>query len=402
MSNPGWNKPRLGRIHDVMTRYVECGAVPGLVTLLDRGGEVHVDVIGSLAAGGSEPMRRDTIFRISSMTKPITAVAVMLLVEECLLRLDEPVDRLLPELANRQVLKRLDAALDDTVPAQRPISLRDLLTFCFGFGELLAPPDAYPILKAASGPLGMGPPAPAKGSAPDEWMRRLGALPLMYQPGERWLYNTGFDVLGVLIARASGEPFEKFLQERIFEPLGMQDTSFGVPADKLGRLATSYGTNPTTHALEIFDEAAHGQWSRSPVFPSGGAGLCSTADDFLAFSRMLLNNGKHANARLLSRASVETMTIDQLTPAQKARGSWVPGQFDNHGWGFGVSVVTRRSDVAGTLGTYGWDGGLGTCWRADPKEQLSTLLLTQAAWTSPNPPSIARDFWTCAYQALDD
>jgi CubicO group peptidase (beta-lactamase class C family) len=402
-SNRGWNKPRLGRMHDVMTGYVERGEIPGLVTVVDRGGEVHVDVIGTKAAGGSEPMRRDTIFRITSMTKPITALAAMILVEECRLRLDEPVDRLLPELANRQVLKRLDGALDDTVPAQRPINLRDLLTFCLGFGQLMAPPEAYPILQAASEQqIGMGPPSPATLPAPDEWLRRLGALPLMYQPGERWLYNTASDVLGVLIARAAGQPLEGFLHERIFEPLGMQDTSFSVPEAKLERFATSYWTNPKTGALEIHDKAAGGQWSRPPAFPAGSGGLCSTADDYLAFSQMLLNKGKYKHGRILSRASVETMTINQLTPEQQARGTWLPGGFDNHGWGFGVSVVTRRSDVAGTIGSYGWDGGFGTCWRADPNEQLSTLLLTQVAWSSPNPPNVARDFWTCAYQAIDD
>src|SRR5439155_25321799 len=222
MSNSGLSKARLGRMHDVMTGYVERGDVPGVVTLVSRRGEVHVDAIGTLAADGSTPMRRDTIFRISSMTKPITAAATMILVEECRLRLDEPVDRLLPELADRKVLKWLDGPLHDSVPAKRPITVRDLLTFRMGFGQMMALPDAYPILKAASElQIGMGPPNPAATPAPDEWMRRLGTLPLMHQPGEKWMYNTGSDVLGVLLARASGQPFETFLRERIFGPLGM-------------------------------------------------------------------------------------------------------------------------------------------------------------------------------------
>ena len=162
MSTGGLSKARLGRMHDVMTGYVERGEVPGLVTLVSRRGEVHVDAIGTRAYGGSEPIRRDTIFRISSMTKPITAAATMILVEECKVRLDEPVDRLLPELAERKVLKRLDGPLDDTVPANRPITVRDLLTFRMGFGQMMAPPDAYPILKAANEQqIGMGPPSPA-------------------------------------------------------------------------------------------------------------------------------------------------------------------------------------------------------------------------------------------------
>src|SRR2546425_11383607 len=273
MSTAGLSKARLSRMHEVMAGYVERGEVPGLVTLVSRRGEVHVDVIGTQALGESPPMRRDTIFRISSMTKPITAAATMILVEECKVRLDEPVDRWLPELAERKVLKRLDGPLDDTVPANRPITVRDLLTFRMGFGQMMAPPDAYPILKAANEQqIGMGPPSPSTQPAPDEWMRRLGTLPLMHQPGEKWMYNTGSDVLGVLIARASGQPLETFLRERIFAPLGMKDTGFSVPATRLDRLVTSYWTNPETGALELYDDAEGGQWSRPPAFPSAAAG----------------------------------------------------------------------------------------------------------------------------------
>src|SRR5207302_1680185 len=277
MSTGGLSKARLARMHNFMADYVERGEVPGLVTLVSRRGEVHVDVIGTKAYEGSDPIRRDTIFRISSMTKPITAVATMILAEECKVRLDEPVDRLLPELAGRQVLKRLDAELDDTIPANRPITVRDLLTFRMGFGQMMAPPItsppervAYPILKAANEQqIGMGPPSPSMMPAPDEWIRRLGQLPLMHQPGEKWMYNTGSDALGVLIARASGQPFETFLRERLFEPLSMKDTAFSVPASKLDRLATSYWTDPQSGELAVYDEAEGGQWSRPPAFPSG-------------------------------------------------------------------------------------------------------------------------------------
>src|SRR5919205_2361155 len=217
MSSAGLSRARLGRMREVMAGYVERGEVPGLVTLVSRRGNLHVDAIGTKAVGGSDPMGRDTIFRISSMTKPITAAAAMILVEECKLRLDEPVDRLLPELADRKVLKRLDGPLDDTVPAKRAITVRDLLTFRMGLGMIMGPPDVYPILKAANEQqIGMGPPSPSTMPAPDEWMRRLGSLPLMHQPGEKWMYNTGSDVLGVLIARAAGQPLETFLRERIF------------------------------------------------------------------------------------------------------------------------------------------------------------------------------------------
>jgi CubicO group peptidase (beta-lactamase class C family) len=317
--------------------------------------------------------------------------------------LDEPVDRVLPELAGRKVLTRIDAPLDDTVPAKRPITVRDLLTFRMGLGIVMAPPDTYPIQTAMDElHLGQGMPSPSTPPAPEEWIRRLGTLPLMHQPGEKWMYNTGSDVLGVLIARASGQPLEMFLHERIFEPLGMKDTAFSVPASKLDRLATSYVTNVETGALELYDEPAGGQWSRPPAFPAGGAGLVSTVDDFLVFGQMMLDKGKRGTRRVLSRFSTETMTTDQLTPAQKAASGLVAGYFDSHGWGFGVSMVTKRDDIAAVPGRFGWDGGLGTSWYSDPVENMVTILMTQAAWTSPSPPDICLDFWTSAYQAIDD
>jgi CubicO group peptidase (beta-lactamase class C family) len=404
MSVGGLSKARLDRLHGVMAGYVERGEMPGLVTLVSRRGETHVDVIGKKALGGSEPMRRDTIFRIASMSKPVAAAAAMILVEECKLRLDEPMDRLLPELADRRVLKRLDGPLEDTVPATRPISLRDLLTLRMGLGYIMTEASRdYPIMKAANErQFLLGPPRPQTWPAPDEWMRRLASLPLMHQPGERWMYDLGLDVLGVLIARASGQLLETFLRARIFEPLGMKDTGFSVPAAKLNRLATSYWNNFETGAFEVFDEAAGGQWSRPPAFPAAASGLVSTVDDYLAFGQMMLDEGKHGSERILSRLSVETMTTDQLTTEQKAVSGLVGGYFDSHGWGFGLAVVTRRDDVAATPGRFGWDGGLGTSWYSDPREEMVGILMTQRAWTSPSPPNVCRDFWTGAYQAIDD
>jgi CubicO group peptidase (beta-lactamase class C family) len=403
MGASGLSKARLERMHDVMAGYVDRGQVPGLVALVSRGGELRVDALGSLAIGGQSSVQRDTIFRIASMTKPVTAAAAMILVEECQLRLDEPVDRLLPELANRKVIKRFEGALDDTVPAKRSITVRDLLTFRMGFGIVAAPPDPCPILKAASElHIGLGPPSPASMPAPEEWIRRLGSLPLMHQPGKKWMYSTGSDVLGVLIARASGQPFEAFLRERIFDPLGMKDTGFSVPAEKINRLATSYASNPQTGALEVYDPAANGQWSRPPAFPAGASGLVSTADDFLAFSQMMLNKGKLGSVRILSRPSVELMTTDQLTPEQKATSGLTEGFFESRGWGFGVSIVTRRTDLAASIGMYGWDGGLGTSWRADPAENLTGILLTQCMWPSPSGPDVFLDFWAALYQSIDD
>ena len=394
----GFSADRLRRMHDVMAGHVERGQVPGLVSVLSRHDEVHVDVIGMKAVGGTDPMRRDTIFRITSMTKPVTAAAAMVLVEECKLRLDEPVDRLLPELAGRTVLTRIDAPIDETVPAHRPITLRDLLTFRLGLGMLFGPPDVYPIQKAIADleiP-GFGPPQQATPHGPDEWMRRLATLPLMYQPGERWLYNTGSSVLGVLIARAAGQPFETFLRERIFDPLGMKDTGFSVPPAQLDRLAPAYWMD-----LEPHDGVHDSQWSRPPAFPDGAAGLVSTVDDYLAFGRMLLNGGRHGRERILSRLSVETMTTDHLTPEQKAVSAFFPGQWDSRGFGFGVSMITRRDSVWAVPGRFGWDGGYGTAWASDPREDMVGILMTQRA-AFPLFSPVYLDFWTSAYQAIDD
>ncbi len=400
MNTGGLSMARLGRLRNIMMGYVERGEVPGIVTLVSRHGEVHVDAVGKKSLDGPDPVRRDTIFRIASMSKPITAAATMILAEECKLRLGDAVDKWLPELADRKVLKRIDAPLDETVSAQRPITVRDLLTFTMGFGLMFTPTGEYPILSAANElQIGMRPASqPQAKPDPDEWIRRLGTLPLMYQPGERWLYGTGSDVLSVLIARVSGQPLETFLRERIFEPLGMKDTGFSVPADKRDRLASCYIPNPTTGTLELFDGVQDSQWGRPPTFPSGANGLVSTLDDYLAFGQMMLNQGKHGSERILSRLSVEAMTTDQLTPEQKAVSSLLPGFFETHGWGFGVSVVTRRDDIASVPGRFGWDGSLGTSWFSDPKEDLVGIVLTQRVL----PLDVYRDFWTLAYQAVDD
>lgn len=397
------SKPRLARMHDVMAAHVEHGGIPGIITLVSRRGETHVEAIGVKTRGDREPIERDAIFRISSLTKPITAAATMLLIEECRIRLDEPVDRLLPELANRRVLRTIDAPLDDTVPAHRPITIRDLLTFTMGFGLVMAPPDTYPIQKAMTElRLGQGPPSPSMAPPPDEWMRRLGSLPLMHQPGEQWMYNTGADVLGVLIARASGVSFEQFLKQRLFEPLGMKDTAFSVPAAESRRLVTGYAYNPETKRLEVFDSTRNSQWGRPPAFPAGSAGLVSTIDDYFAFGQMMLAYGRVGKGRLLSRPAVELMTTDHLSPAQKAVSGLGAGYFDSHGWGFGLSVSTRRDTLASVPGRFGWDGGLGTSWYADPEEEMIGILMSQCAWGSGIPPAVCQDFWTLAYQAIDD
>lgn len=343
--------------------HVAAGAVPGLVALIDRGGETQVVALGAMSVGGP-PMARDTLFRITSMTKPLCAAVAMMLVDDGVLALDEPVDRLLPELADRQVLRRLDGPLDEVEPARRPISLRDLLTLRLGLGMILAP-DAgrYPIQQAIdSAGLMLGPPLPRTALSPDEWMARLGELPLMAQPGERWMYDAGMHVLGVLLARAAARPLETLLRERLLDPLGMADTHFTVPPEKLDRFADCYRFDPASGLTPADPTPA---WLTPPSFPEAASGLVSTADDYLAFARMLLAGG----GGLISEASVAEMTTDQLTDAQRQGGAMF---LDGQGWGLGMSTAP-----AGQAGPYGWDGGFGTSWRSDPRTGLSAILLTQ-------------------------
>jgi CubicO group peptidase (beta-lactamase class C family) len=400
----GFSPKRLARVRDVLERHVDAGYVPGAVAVVARHGEVHIEATGYLAfegAGAGTAMAADTICRIGSMTKPVVAACVMTLVEDCTLRLDHPVDELLPELADMTVLADPDGPLDDTVPAKRPITLRDLLTFTLGTGIVPAEPGTIPISDALNA---LEPPPP-----PEEWIRRLGALPLVCQPGERWMYHTAADVTGVLIARATGMSFGDALRERICEPLGMKDTAFSVGGESISRLSTAYQRDDDTGEV-VVEDGPDGYWSRPPAFESGGGGLVSTAGDFLAFASALLAGGTRHGERVLSRPSVTLMTSDHLTPAQKAVSGFTPGYFDDIGWGFGMSVRTRRTHLGPSpgvsypwapVGSYGWPGVYGTGWCNDPAEDMTTILMIQQA---PAPPSlpILHDFWTAAYQAIDD
>src|SRR3984885_12743298 len=226
----GFTNAGLERLHATVERHVGDQQIPGLVALVARGEHVHVEALGNLAIGDT-PVARDSLFRLSSTTKPITAAATLALIEEGLIGLHEPVDRLLPELANRRVLRNMDSPLQDTVPAERAITTRDLLTFTFGFGmalEMFMAATPWPIVAADQelrlAPL--GPPHPEIQPDPDTWIANLGTLPLIAQPGERWLYNTGASVLGVLLARAANTSFAEVLRTRVFEPLAMHNTSF--------------------------------------------------------------------------------------------------------------------------------------------------------------------------------
>jgi CubicO group peptidase (beta-lactamase class C family) len=282
----------------------------------------------------------------------------------------------------------MDGPLDDTVPAHRAITTRDLLTFTFGFGlavEMFFANPSWPVVEAAAALHleTIGPPNRDAQPDPGTWIAGLGSLPLLAQPGERWFYNTAASVLGVLAARAAGQPFGEVLRTRIFEPLGMRDT--GLWATQTGRLMTAY--RPTGAGLVAWDEP-DGSWSRPPRFGDGAADLVSTADDLLAFSRMLLGGG----SPVLPAAAVGEMTTGQLTAGQKARGGLGQDFFKDKSWGFGMAV---QND-----GSYGWAGGFGSTWLMDPNHDLTVLMLTQRMFAGPEPEPLHTDFQAAAYDAL--
>jgi CubicO group peptidase (beta-lactamase class C family) len=399
-SPPAFSKPRLDRMHQILAGYIERKEMPGLVALVSHHDDVHIETLGTLCFNQYAPMRTDTIFRIASLAKPVTAVAAMILVEECRLRLDESIEPWLPELVNRRVLRSISSPLDDTIPARRPITVRDLLTFRMGFGSVMAPPDTYPIQKLIREYRlgGDGPPRPSLAPTSEQWIQRLGSLPLMAQPGERWLYHTSSDVLGVLIARVSGQSLGTFMRERIFEPLVMKDTGFYVPREKIDRLPECYGFNHQTNTLDLYDDPANSAWGSEPRFQSAGGGLVSTIDDYFAFYRMLLNKGRHGDEQILSRAAIELMTSDQITAEQRVGAELFFG--DYRSWGFVMSVDTRRDHLFHNPGRFGWDGGTGTTAYVDPAEEMIGILFTQRMMDSPEPPKVFSDFWTLAYEAL--
>jgi CubicO group peptidase (beta-lactamase class C family) len=365
-------------LHDAMAARVERGEFPGIVTVVARDDDVRFDAIGVTEFGGDVPMRRDTIFRIASLTKPIVAAATMALVEDDVIDLEEPVTKLLPELAGQQVLARVDGPLDETVPPVRPVTIEDLLTFRMGFGAITEPEfdPAYPIIAAAAElDLVLGEPDPRTPHEPDEWIRLFGSLPLMYQPGERWNYNAGSLVLGVLLARAAGKPLGDVLRERVLDPLGMTETGFWLPAERARQLPRYYMTDFATQQMTERTTTGPEIWSQPPVFPSAAGGLVSTVDEFLTFGRMLLNRGVHGGTRVLSEKSVEMMTTNHLTPEQVATAGQLLG---GSGWGLGMAVTVAPDDISGP-GRCGWAGGYGVTWFNDPAERLVGIAFTQVS-----------------------
>jgi len=385
----GLNKGGLDRFGAVAASHVSDDNVPGLVALVAQGDEVHVEAIGTLAIGG-RPVERGSLFRIASTTKPITAAAALALVREGLFELDEPVDRLLPELANRRVMRRMDGPLNDTVPAVGPVTVRGLLTFTFGFGmalQMFMATEPWPVVAAATqaGLATIGPPQPDAFVDPDTWIAHFGELPLLAQPGEQWLYNTGSHVLSVLCARAAGMSYDDVLRTRIFEPLGMPDTSFYT--EDVLRLATAY--QPTADGNVIWDPP-DGQWSRPPAFYDGAAGLVSTVDDLLAFARMLLRRGEP----VLTADQVREMSRDHLTAPQREFGMAFLG---GRGWGLGTSVVLDGP----WAGAIGWDGGLGTSFLVHPERDLAVIVLTQRMFDTAQAPAVHTDLQLAGLTAAE-
>ena len=376
-------------LQHVLDKHVAKTPLPGAVGLVARGDHVEVAAAGCVDADGGAPMLRDSLFRVASITKPITAAAALILVDDGLMELQDPVGRWLPEIAEPSVVRVPDAPVDDVVPAARPVTVADLLDFRAGYGF---PSDfSLPAVGLLFSELEQGPPQPQHVAPPDEWMATLSRIPLLHQPGDAWLYNTCSDILGVLIARVSGRPLPELLAERLFEPLGMVDTAFEVPASKLDRF-TSYYRLDQSGGLELID-TPDGQWSSAPAFPSGAGGLVSTLDDWLAFGRMLVAGGSAGDRRLLSPTSVTLMTTDRLTePQRTASRLFLEGQ----GWGFGGSVDVAPTDPWNVPGRYGWVGGTGTAAHVTPSTGTVTVLLSQLEMTGPTPPDLMRDFWRYA------
>ncbi|MGF6880949.1 CubicO group peptidase (beta-lactamase class C family) [Nocardia sp. GAS34] len=401
----GFSADGLKRLSEALAGYTERGEITGLVGAIYRHGElVQVDTAGWRDREAGAPMERDTVFRLASMTKPIVAVAMLQLVEQGLIGLSDPVDPWLPELANRMVMRDPFGSPEDVVPADRPITLEDLLTYRFGLGwgrsglgPQLMSLTADPVASALGIP-------DAERLAPDAWMRRVGEFPLLAQPGALWRYHTASDVLGVLIARITGQPLETVLAERIFAPLGMMDTGFVVPQEKRERLAVLYARDGS-----VLDHPDSTAWAAEPLFASGGAGLVSTVEDYARFARMLLGHGEFDGARILSRGTVEAMSSDYLTLEQHAAPPFNPplGQtmWDEQGFGYGVQVRTRQPGGGPAVGTVSWPGGLGTSWIADPVNDLVALLFVQTngvivagEWLIP----LGDEFLDLTYRALED
>lgn len=392
----GFDKQKLARITPVVQAVLDKGPLAGIVDMVCRHGEIaHVDALGWQDVENKVPMKRDSLFRIASMTKPITGAAALILMDEGKLSLTDPVEKFLPELANRKIVRDLVGPIDNVYESPRSITITDLMTHRSG----IATPDNTkgPLVDAFTA-------ADTKGRAEglDAWLKAIGALPLAYKPGTEFRYGNSTDFLGAVVARASGMKLGDFLQQRIFGPLGMVDTGFWVPEKKRSRLCVAYAMDQDGKRVPGTARPA----DKPPVFESGAGGLVSTADDYLKFARMLLGKGKLGDTRILSHSAVGLMTSDHLTreqrmqPFQGIRDYWA-------GQGFGLTVaviddVARWTPSNGysSAGSFYWPGATACQWQADPKEDMITIHMVQL--TNGFAATPFRAIRELAYAAIDD
>jgi CubicO group peptidase (beta-lactamase class C family) len=364
---------RLALVRPALQRFVDSGELAGIVTLTSLHGEiVQAEAIGWSDIETDTPMRSDTLFRIASMTKPITSVAALMLIEEGKLALADPISRWIPELANPRVLRDAAGPLEDTVPAERAITIEDLLTHRSGIGYAFF--SEGPLEQAYERTLG----DPAMNRlTPDQWLTALGTLPLAYQPGERFHYGHSSDVLGFLIGRVEGMPLRQVLQERIFAPLGMVDTDFWLPYEKRGRLAGLYRYDEYAGKLAKVEVD---MYDAPPAYTPGGGGLISSAADYHRFARMLLGGGAVDGIRLLQPETVRLMRTNRLTDAQRRIPFAGMPLWQKNGFGLGVSIAEDPIDnlyACGAPGSMTWPGIYGTWWQADPVHDLIMIYLVQ-------------------------
>jgi CubicO group peptidase (beta-lactamase class C family) len=399
MQLAGLSATRLAALTNAMQGYVERGEVAGVVSMVWRRGEIgYFEALGLRDEARELPMERDTLFRIASMTKPVTSAAILMLIEEDRLAFDTPIFLWLPELAAPRVLRDPAGPLDDTEPAKAPLTVLDLLTHRAGFAYHFT--ASGPLAEAYAGAFN-GFEAHGDNGA---WLARIAGLPLMFQPGSRWHYGIATDVLGVLIERVSRMPLGEFFRTRIFEPLGMRDTAFWVPDAQLPRLATAYGVEPGTQRRVVEDHPSASRWADPARFQSGGGGLISTAQDYLQFAQLLLGRGRVGETRLLSHRSVDLMRSNFLTRDQRRVPAFGHVLWAGQGFGLGLSVVDNPAQQLAlgyrSLGSFGWPGAYGTSWFADPVEDLIGLMLIQRRGVEPFPMSV--DFERRVYDSIDD